>query len=801
MLLVLKLVEFLQLFRVAQFSAFDVLKSGLLYVLVAFSLMSLFVLLLYVCERLFSAKISLITSTVVFYLFFVFELGLTIYANISGSLLGVELVERPLPEMLQAVNGVVNISLVFALLLVVGVGYVYGVVKIDNRAWKFKKPLQILVLALVLGMWPFVNTLGTLTSNIFIPSVENFVVNKSLHCLQSCLAQRKNADISAKGGYKHAQSFMWVDSVLLKSYIDDDYKEQVVDLLYPLERVDDEVSTLAPYFVRSNSKPNIVVLVVESLGREMSGETKLGVSFTPFLDSLAQHALYWPNGLSTTRRSFGAVPAITGSLPHGPRGFQFGNMPAHNSLISILRSNGYCTNAFYASDFTFDGVYEYLLAQGIDHISSQFKQEAKDTKNKDLFSYWGYHDAIMFRRSLQELGRIDNGSPMFNLFITITAHDDLNLRNQQEQIYYLDATRKIISQLAPDKQKIATDALKREASIYYTDCALRSFFAQYSSRPDFDSTIFIITGDHASGVGAKNKLGFYHVPVVIWSKMLTKSGQFPSLVTHNDITPSVVSLLRSNFNLSTPQTVHWVGKNLSTQKSFCTNNRMLFLEYAHEIDEMLYNGFFYSREKNLLCRVDSAMNLIPVEDEAEKVRVDEKMDLYRYVNSYVYLNNKLTKHPIYTAGHFEVLIQRHVDSICCKALEKKPSEIPPVQYHIMTGQFVGSGGINKIRLSVMAEIMVEGDTYQDHQMDLVFRYDGNGKTKPNEYKDKIIKFTNEERVLSGKWYRINIQKEFDVRDVQNVDASVFIRTHDKDEYWRSNTLYMRNIDVLVEKSS
>ena len=158
-------------------------------------------------------------------------------------------------------------------------------------------------------------------------------------------------------------------------------EREISDDRYPLERTDDINNVLGQYFKKTEDKPNIVVIVVESLGADLFGVNKYGYTFTPFLDSLSRHSLLWTNCLSTTPRSFGAVPAITGSVPHGLKGFQFGDIPEYNSLFSVLKDNDYHTSAFYAGEFSFDRAYDYLISQHTD-ILAPLKEDQKKEENK-----------------------------------------------------------------------------------------------------------------------------------------------------------------------------------------------------------------------------------------------------------------------------------------------------------------------------------------------------------------------------------------------------------------------------------
>jgi hypothetical protein len=132
---------------------------------------------------------------------------------------------------------------------------------------------------------------------------------------------------------------------------------------YPLLHSNTETDVLGSFFNLQKTLPNIVILVVEGLSRDFSGDHAYAGSFTPFLDSLSHKGLTWDNFLSTAPGTFAAHPAIEASLPYGKRGFSVMNvMPDHLSLIKILKSNGYHTkflvgfNPFAGNGFYFVAV-------------------------------------------------------------------------------------------------------------------------------------------------------------------------------------------------------------------------------------------------------------------------------------------------------------------------------------------------------------------------------------------------------------------------------------------------------------
>lgn len=67
---------------------------------------------------------------------------------------------------------------------------------------------------------------------------------------------------------------------------------------YPFLHVDSTTDVLSPFFNKSNTTPNIVILLVEGLGRAFTNDGAYLGNFTPFLDSLSKQSLYWKNFLS-----------------------------------------------------------------------------------------------------------------------------------------------------------------------------------------------------------------------------------------------------------------------------------------------------------------------------------------------------------------------------------------------------------------------------------------------------------------------------------------------------------------------
>ena len=126
-----------------------------------------------------------------------------------------------------------------------------------------------------------------------------------------------------------------------KSYqqLNSHFKYPYID--YPFYRKSDYQDVIGTFLNKTedNKQPNFVFIIVESFGQCLTGVENPTISFTPFIDSLKNESLYWKNCLATTERTFGVLPAIFASTPHGKNGFahRHFSIPPHNSLLKDFK--------------------------------------------------------------------------------------------------------------------------------------------------------------------------------------------------------------------------------------------------------------------------------------------------------------------------------------------------------------------------------------------------------------------------------------------------------------------------------
>lgn len=408
-------------------------------------------------------------------------------------------------------------------------------------------------------------------------------------------------------------------------------EDDFVDFRYPFAHLDQSPDVLSPYFnLNPDKKPNLVFIISEGLSREFSGEHSYYPSATPFLDSLANHSLNWLNCMSSSQRTIGVLPTMFGSLPFGKRGFmQSSNTPRFHSLVGILKDNGYQPSFFYGGWTCFDDMCYFLNDMGVEDYLPDY-----NSYPKDIQSTWGLYDEYLFSESLKHIKQ-NNPQPRLDIYLTLTTHDPFDYPDKERY------TKTYIQWLERDHRlnDIQPSQYEQYASyLYYDDC-LRKFFKDYQEMPEYENTIFVITGDHCFNAQSQ-ELEKYHVPFLVWSPMLKAPRRFPAMVAHRDVTPSFLALMKHNYHINAPEVVSWINTGLDTSSVFRANTFTPQLKSSRKMDNMVYKDWFYDEGKVYRFGYDEGrLTLTKVEAEPMASFMSE----YRAMDDYVMNNDALIR--------------------------------------------------------------------------------------------------------------------------------------------------------------
>ncbi|WP_343303032.1 LTA synthase family protein [Chitinophaga niabensis] len=408
-------------------------------------------------------------------------------------------------------------------------------------------------------------------------------------------------------------------------------------------------NVLAPYFQSANGRPpNIVIVLVEGLGRAFSGQDAYLGSFTPFLDSLSQHSLYWENFLSGGGRTFAVLPSLLGSLPFAKNGFAelAPQLPNSLTLLNIAKHNGYRTRFLYAGDAGFDKMDLFAKDQSIDTIidKGNFGNGYELLPVNSGGFTWGYSDAALFSKYL-DVTPSDTLQPRLDVMLTVSTHSPFMI---PDQAYYDELAEKRIQALALSKEQQLEHLQYKTiyASVLYMDNALRNFFRALAARPDYQNTIVLITGDHRlPEIPMRSKLDRYHTMLMVHSPLLERAAKFSSVSSHLDVAPALTAYLGGFPGFRTPSLVTWIGNGLDTARAFRNIHHYPLMQTKNDLVDFV-SGTWMLNSDNLF-RILPNLDLEPVTDTEKLQQLKAGFNNFRQKNNQFLQTQQLIPDSLY----------------------------------------------------------------------------------------------------------------------------------------------------------
>jgi phosphoglycerol transferase MdoB-like AlkP superfamily enzyme len=605
---------------------------------------------IYAVLNLFSPKLARIIFSVFIVLMAIIQLSLVSYFTTSLVPLGADLYGYSIEDIKQTVGASGGISFIEIIGIILVLGAVISGLWLLAPRIKVKKYLAfallfISFLSVVIGAQAMVGQ-----ANFKSDFSNNLVVNKSDHFWMA--------------SYKHFFPGSDDVDIYADNYIDD-YNNSPKNKLfafkytdpqhYPFLHSDTTADVLSPFFKGNATPPNIVIILVEGLGRAFTNDGAYLGNFTPFIDSLSGKSLYWKNFLSEGGRTFAVLPSLLGSLPFAKGGFLAlgDSMPKHLSLLSLLKYNGYHTSFYYGGDSKFDNMRAFLQRNATDEINDEKSFPAGYVRlpAPNGFS-WGYNDKELFRHYL--LTRDEKATqPQLSVVLTVATHNPFAINEEDK---YLAQFEQRMTKLGFD------DAKKNEhrnyklqyASILYLDDALRNFFNAYSKRSDYNNTIFLITGDHRMPeIPMSDKIDRYHVPLIIYSPMLKRTAQMASVSTHFDISPTLLAYLHRNYQTVGPSLVSWLGQGLDTNRNFENLHNYPLMQTKTDIIDFI-SGEYHLNGDNLF-KLNAELGEDPVHDDDKSNQLKNAFDQFKKRNNQIVTGNWIIPDSIHQ--HYSLLKQ------------------------------------------------------------------------------------------------------------------------------------------------
>ena len=326
---------------------------------------------------------------------------------------------------------------------------------------------------------------------------------------------------------------------------------------------------------------NVVVIILESFGKEYIGYYNNNRGYTPFLDSLIRESLSFRYSFANSKRSIEGLPAVTASFPTLMRepfitSVYYGNKI--NSLASLLRAKGYQTAFFHGGNNGTMGFDNFTAAAGYEKYYGR-----KEYGNTDYDGNWGVFDEPFYYYFINKMNEMKQ--PFHTTFFSLSSHHPYPIPEKFKNVF-------------------PKGTMPIHESIGYSDYALKKFFEEAARQSWFDSTLFILTADHTSeaeGAYYKSKLGIYALPVIYYLHNSNLKGELQFVTQQASILPSALDYL--NYDL--PFIAFGSSVFDTTAMQFAVNYmddtyQLLADDYCLQFDGEKFTGVYQFKSDSLL---------------------------------------------------------------------------------------------------------------------------------------------------------------------------------------------------------
>lgn len=272
---------------------------------------------------------------------------------------------------------------------------------------------------------------------------------------------------------------------------------------------------------------NVVLIILDSYGQEMSGyyNPYIRHRLTPFLDSLLGKSLTF-DGMANGQRSVESLPALLSGIPSLMDAYFLTSSFRSNDIDGLgtqLKKHGYQTSFFHSGYNNTIDVASFAKRAGFDRYfgrSEYYSHTDQDIRKGNI-------DVPFLQYAIRIFDTTQ--TPFASVVFTTSTHRRARLPEHFE--------------LPPDGYSWSNI----EKSIYYTDCALRRFFAEASTKEWYDNTLFVITSNHSNTEHHHPKYnniwGMYKIPIAFFQPKSIAPEKTSELAQQTDLNVSILSAL------------------------------------------------------------------------------------------------------------------------------------------------------------------------------------------------------------------------------------------------------------------
>ena len=385
--------------------------------------------------------------------------------------------------------------------------------------------------------------------------------------------------------------FSMIRSINKDVFVDPKYFERE-----ELDKIYQPIYTPADSIVMT--KKNVVVLIMESYGREYIGgynplpslnaqsSTLKYKSYTPFTDSLIKKSLTFDYTFANGRKSIDGMPSILSSIPRFIEPFFLtpASLNKVSGLAGELNKAGYYSAFFHGAENGSMGFEAFAKATGYQayYGRTEYNQDKRFNGDKDFDGMWAIWDEEFLQFYALQMSQMKE--PFITSVFTASSHHPYAVPERYQNIYPDE----------PDDPNVLCKCIR------YVDHALQLFFETAEKQPWYKNTIFVLTADHTNLTARseyQTDLGVFGVPIIIFDPSgEIKPERRHCIAQQIDIMPTILNHLGyknpyvafGNDLLNTPDSLTWAVNNTEGIYQYVKGDYVLqFTDDGHA--KALYN--------------------------------------------------------------------------------------------------------------------------------------------------------------------------------------------------------------------
>lgn len=274
-------------------------------------------------------------------------------------------------------------------------------------------------------------------------------------------------------------------------------------------------------YVLNTSRPNILVIFMESFGATMIERLGGEKGVAPNLERLADEGVFFSRIFANSFRTDRGTVCTFSGYPGLPTLslMKVSNLcQALPNIARTLGDAGYTTDFLYGGDINFTNMQGYLRAGGFHTITSQDDFSMSDRN----YSKWGVPDGLTFNRLFDMLKEREGAKkPWFTAFLTLSSHEPFEVPFKKFDDAHYNA-------------------------FAYTDHCIGEFIKRFKKTPQWKNTLIVLLPDHGTPYpkdGERFSPRYFRIPMIWAGGAVSRKMTVEKIMNQTDLAATLLAQL------------------------------------------------------------------------------------------------------------------------------------------------------------------------------------------------------------------------------------------------------------------